>query len=420
MAKKILFLNTRLFYPTIGGRQVVLYNYCKGLHEQFGFDIDVITFLDHGDEKYLEQQPDFVKIQRVLKQGNIFEKAFNLIIYSFILRKWPLQVSLYYSRKNRKIIKDYLKNNNVDIIICDMARTAQYIVDLEERSLKKILDMDDLLSNRYKRQIENGISGLDSIGNYVKKVPKVFRSVLRVDKIMKLILYKEYKLMKEYEIYLKDFFEKIIFVSPVEAKQYNKLCNFDKADFVTIGVDYDYYNEDIDICKEEKQIVYLANLDVAHNKDAVNYFIENIYPRVLQKEPKATFKVVGKCEDLEYRNKLKKIKGVTLTGIVDDIRPNIKSGMVSSIYLPYGSGIKTKVLETMAMGIPVVTNTVGAEGISDNDALIIKDDIDSFVEEIVKLINDKDYNELMSNRCKKFINKEYRWSSTLSRFQNIL
>lgn len=420
MKKKVLFINTRLIYPANGGRKVVLYNYCKGISEIYGHAIDILTFLDSGDEEYLNKQPEFVTIKSVLKPPTILEKGWNILGKSLIKRNWPVQVGLYYSRSNQKIIDKYIYDEKPDIIICDMARTAQYLINSIPNKSIKILDMDDLISERYKRQILSEDIGIDAIGAYITKVPKMIRSIINLGSIMRYILKLEYYLLAKYELYLKDYFDKYIFVSPVEVIKYNELCKFKKADYVTIGVDFDYYSEKFDI-KQNKEIVFLGNMNISHNKKAVEFFIKEIYPLIKEHDSNISFKIVGKCDNNEYLREIEKNNGVYFTGEVEDIRPYIKSSKVSIAYLTYGSGIKTKILETMAMGIPVVTNSIGAEGIMLNkdSGLIVEDDVKVVASELIKLINDDDYNKEISINALRFIEENYRWETTLKRLENI-
>lgn len=420
MKKNILFITTRFIYPITSGRRVVLYNYCKGLSEIYNCNVDILTFLENDDEKYLNNQPKFINLKGILKQPPLLEKIKNIIIKSLIQKKWPLQVSLYYSKETQHKIDQYINKYKPDIVICDMARVAQYIIN-DNAEYMKILDIDDLISKRYQRQILNDDLGADAIGAYINKIPKGIRKFLDIKLIIKKILKFEQNVLEKYEFELKDYFDKYIFVSPVESTEYNQICNFKKADFVTIGVDYEYYSEQLDISKNN-EIVFLGNMNVSHNKNAVDYFLKNIFPIILSKNSSVIFKIVGKCDNIEYLSKLNEYRNVITTGEVDDIRPYVKSSKASVAYLTYGSGIKTKILETMAMGIPVVTNSIGAEGILElpNRGLIVKDNNEEVAEELLRLIEDEEYNTQISNSSNQFIKNNYKWESTLKRFENIL
>lgn len=414
--KKVLFITTRLIYPINSGRKVVLYNYCKGLKEIYNCDVYLFSFLEDGD-KIEECKPGFVKKIYLAEQPGKLEKLRNLAIKSLVLRKWPLQVSLYYSKATYKKLLKVINEIKPDILICDMARTAEYIRNLKLDSIRKVLDMDDLISKRYYRQATLSNSNSSVLGMYSGHIPQLLKNNMLINFALKM----EYRLLKNYEKDLKDDFDKIIFVSPVEAKNYNEENSTDKAIDITIGVDYDYFSNKVTSEKQDKLIGFLGNMYVSHNKDAVEYFINKIFPIIKQKVPDAKFIIVGKCSN-EYKRMFQDSNDIEITGEVKDIREYIQKCSVVVAPLTYGSGIKTKILETMAMGIPVVTNSIGAEGINvkRSEEIIIEEDEDRIAEYIVKLINDECLNSYISYNAQKVIFDEYRWDVILKKFDKII
>ncbi|MCD2347504.1 glycosyltransferase [Clostridium guangxiense] len=414
--KKVLFITTRLIYPTNSGRKVVLYNYCKGLKEIYNCDVYLFSFLEDGD-KVESGKPDFIKELYLAHQPNKIEKLKNLIYNSIILQKWPLQVSLYYSKSTYKKLLKLINELKPDILICDMARTAEYIRNLNLKKTKKVLDMDDLISKRYYRQIQLKYSNHSALGMYSRRIPKI----LKMNKLINIVLKIEYKLLNKYEKSLKYDFDKIIFVSPIEAKSYNESNSTDKAISVTIGVDYNYYSSKVVDKGQDKLIGFLGNMYVSHNKDAVDYFLKKIFPIVKEKVPDAKFIIVGKCSD-EYKKAFNNDNNIQVTGEVVDIRKYIQKCSVVIAPLTYGSGIKTKILETMAMGVPVVTNSIGAEGINvenSKDIFVENNDEDFSYEVVNLLLNDK-LNKLISKNAQQFILCNHTWKYTLANFDYIL
>ena len=104
--KKLLFVTTRLFWPTDSGRKLSLYYYCKGIHEKYNCDIYIYSFLESGQtEKDIEKKPEFIKDVRLAKPIGKIDKIQNLATKTLVTRKWPIQCSLYYSRQNSEQIK---------------------------------------------------------------------------------------------------------------------------------------------------------------------------------------------------------------------------------------------------------------------------------------------------------------------------
>lgn len=417
--KKVLFVTTRLIYPVNDGRKVVLYNYCKGLAEQHNCEIKLFSIIDE-EEKNIKQ-PSFISEVYQMSPPSKAEKLNNLIINSMILNRWPLQVSLYFSKKIKAKLDKVIEQYNPDIVICDMARTAEYLKDLDDKKYNKILDMDDILSKRYKRQYENGSLSSDALGAYSKKLPDFINKILDKIDIMKFILKKEYKLLSKYEIEISKYYKSIVFVSPIEARAFNKEINEDKGIDITIGVDYEYFSQKIARRENEKTIAFLGNMYVAHNKDAVKSFLDNIFPLILEDIPDAKLRIIGRCTS-EYKKQMSKYANVELTGEVDDVRPYVQECSVAIAPLTYGSGIKTKILETMAMGIPVITNSIGAEGISVENykEIIIEDGNTEYANAVIQLITNENLRNNIINNAQVFINEHHLWKKILLKFESIL
>jgi glycosyltransferase involved in cell wall biosynthesis len=116
---------------------------------------------------------------------------------------------------------------------------------------------------------------------------------------------------------------------------------------------------------------------------------------------------------------------VEITGEVEDLRPYIKESVVSVAPLTYGSGVKTKILETMAMGVPAITNNIGAEGIvediqaDNNTGLYVCGSIKEFAENIILLMTDEKLNSKASNAAAEYIKRNFTWEMTLRNFDSI-
>lgn len=417
--KRILFITTRLIYPTNDGRKVVLYNYCKGLVEKFNCEVRLYSILSNNEAKF--EQPKFIsKVYYAHVPGGL-EKVKNILIKSIILKKWPLQISIYYCKKTKKDLDKIIENYNPDIVICDMARTAEYVKDLDGSKINKILDMDDLLSKRYSRQIDSGRISSTSIGSYAEKLPSVLRKLTYNKMLIKQIIKMEAKLLNKYEIYISKYFKNIVFVSYIEARELNEKINSNKCIDITIGVDYEYFSTKVAKEKKENYIVFLGNMYVAHNIDCVESFIKDIFPIVLDKIPNCILRIVGKCSN-EYKEKMRSYSNIEVTGEVQDIRKYVQECNILITPFVYGSGIKTKVLESMAMGVAVITNKIGAEGlrVSNGKELIIEEDNNKIALQIVNLLQNKKIKDKICNEARQFIQDKHQWNNILEKFTTII
>lgn len=414
--KRLLFITTRLFWPTDSGRKLSLYYYCKGLHENYGCDIYIYSFLEAGQTRAdIEKKPEFIKeIRLALPVGKV-EKIHNLAIKTIIERKWPIQCSLYYSKKNAERITKYCNDIQPDYIFTDMIRTSMYYDSFKHTQALKVLDMDDLLSARYERQLHAQYKSNIS-GQYAGRLPGVINKLISNQIVRNAILNLERNLTAKAEIYYSKLYDKVIFVSDVETAYLNsKLPG--KAVTIPVGINT---VPEIELAGEPEGnlLSYVGNLKVAANVDTLHWIISDILPKI---QHDVRFMVIGKCPD-DIRSKYKDQSNIIFTGRVDNLVEYVRKSQIFLSPILYGTGIKTKILEAMSMGVPVVTNDVGAEGIAakdgrefwvENDSEIIAKRVDSLLDHYEKALS-------VAEAGKKLVEEKYEWGKIYREFNKIL
>lgn len=157
-------------------------------------------------------------------------------------------------------------------------------------------------------------------------------------------------------------------------------------------------------------LVFTGTLDFRPNVDAVVWFCEQVLPLIKKELFHIHFYVVGKSPTREVR-RLGDDAAVTVTGYVSDVRPYISQAKVYVVPIRMGSGTKLKVLEAMAMGVPVVSTSLGAEGIVVTPGLdiVIADDPSEFAAQVVALMNDEPRRKGMSERGRTLMVARYDW-----------
>jgi glycosyltransferase involved in cell wall biosynthesis len=130
-----------------------------------------------------------------------------------------------------------------------------------------------------------------------------------------------------------------------------------------MGVDTDYFAPS-DAPVVPGSIVLTGSYGWAPKRHNLEVLIQEVLPLIRQLVPEARLSVVGTGLNGQILRRLQNEPGVDYVGPVDDVRPYVARSAVSVNYVESGGGIPIKVLEAMAMGKPVVTNTLGAEGIA--------------------------------------------------------
>jgi glycosyltransferase involved in cell wall biosynthesis len=417
MGKKLFFLTSRLPYPPNSGRKSSLYYYCKYLHELYGFQIVTACFLEEGDSAGTVDKPDFIDRVFIMDNPPLKTKVKNLLLNTVIRQKFPLQVSLYYDKGIQAQISDLIQREKPDLIMCDMIRTSEY---LKVFNVPKILDMDDLLSLRYQRQLASELKDVNPFGVYFYGLPKLLQCILSNDRVKKMILRMETRITREYEIESAKQYDLVIFVAQKEADELNRALGVSKALAVPLGVETSYFDQLGSVTKEAKSISFLGKLSYPQNEAAVFHFCHKILPLIVAQIPDVKFYIIGsnvtdKIEALASPN-------VIVVGRVDDIRPHISRTRVFVCPVLFGSGIKAKNLEAMAMKVPVVATPVGAESI---DAVngrdwFVCDDNEQFAAAVVKILNDDQLGETIGLNGYRYVKDNFDWNVVNGRWKDVL
>ena len=167
--------------------------------------------------------------------------------------------------------------------------------------------------------------------------------------------------------------------------------------------------------KRRKDILFVGGFGHPPNIDAVIWFAREVFPKVLEYDDTIHFIIVGSNPTEEVKSL--QSSNIIVKGFVtdDELNAIYESSRIDIVPLRYGAGIKGKVIEGMRQGIPIVTTSVGAEGIENSeDVLIIKDTAEELAKEIVSLYNDEGLLENISMKEQKYVlenySKEAAWS----------
>jgi len=415
--KKLLFITTRLCSPVNSGRRYSLYHFMRGLSSVYGYEIFQYSFFERGQAlSDIDNQPDFIKEIIPAKKISFFDKLKNIIRDVFSREKLPLQCLVFYNKSNVMKISETIDRIKPDVIIVDMVRLAPYIEAFTLSSALKIIDLDDLLSKRYKRQLTSLHSKADISGNYGSQ-KSFLKKILNLSFLKKTVLKTEIKRLEKYEQKCYQDYDKTIFVSDEETNYINNLMSDNKAHTVTLGVDLEYYSEKVNVDIKEKYISFLGNFNASANIDSLDMIILDVLPKI---KTDVTLKIIGEAPN-DIRSQYKDKKNVIFTGRVDDLRVEIGETSLFLSPIAYGSGIKTKILEAMAMGKTVVTNSVGAEGIAAENGkhLFIYDDSEDLAECVDKIISDHKVLTVTGNAAKELIKEKYQWELIWEEFEKI-
>ena len=174
------------------------------------------------------------------------------------------------------------------------------------------------------------------------------------------------------------------------------------------GVDTSFFQYEA-VTKDPFSMVFTGAMGYVPNNDGMNFFLEKIFPLIKKQIPEAKIYIVGNNPPpmlLKYQS-----DDVIITGFVDDVRPYINRASVYVVPLNMGSGTRLKVVEAMSMKKPIVSTSIGCEGIDvvDNEHLMIKDEPAEFAEAVVELMKNQALCNRLTNNGYELVHSKYDW-----------
>lgn len=410
--KKIIYVLSRNPWPTDTGMKGLIDYWCKLLNQSLNFDIYLFFATQENiDSKLI---PSYIKGYKEGKKVNGKQKIKSVLSKS-TFNKWPLQCSAFYSKDNAEILKKYVKEIQPDICIFDMLRTFPYFYCMADYKCKKIMDMDDLLSKRYKLLLKNNDSESNLLGNFSSNFSSFTNSLINKPFVKRNVLNAELRRTIHWEKKCASMFDANVFVSEGETKTFNSKYNTTTGYTIPIGVDFDYFSKTTNIL-DNHILTFLGNYTYDPNAASVKMICEEILPKL---NFKYEMRFIGFCPDW-LKDKYAS-KNVNFLGKVQDTRTVIGESRFFLAPITYGTGIKTKIIESMAMGKCIITNLVGAENIdaTNQEDFFVFETNDEIVNFLNKNIENLDLISKTGENAKKVIANKYTYDSVLKNMAEI-
>ena len=186
------------------------------------------------------------------------------------------------------------------------------------------------------------------------------------------------------------------------------------------GIDLDYYRP-IERSGSPAAVIFTGAMDYLPNIDAVRYLCDDILPRIRGEVPGTRFYIVGMNPSADVQ-RLASIPGVTVTGTVPDVRPFYARASVCVAPLRMGRGVQNKVLQAMAMGLPVVASGVAQRGLEAKAGthLHVEDDPVAFADRVVALLTSPPARAAMGRQGRAFVEAHHAWDASCARLESML
>lgn len=401
MSGEILFLSHRMPFPPDRGDKIRSHHILRKLAMQG--PVHVATFAD--DERDMAEE---VELASVARSYRLVRRVKPLIVAGLesLAKRQPVSLPAFHSAELAAYVAEVLQERPISAIYAFSGQMGQYIPDdFEGRVIFDFVDVDSAKFDAYSRQ-EHGVKRW-LFGREARLLAAEERRLARRVDVSLLVSFEEAALFRER-----------LSQSERESCDVRTLRNgIDSRFFDPAAVDP---SSDL-LAIPGPRLLFAGQMDYGPNVAAALRVIERLLPAIHERVPEATFHVVGRNppEDLlDHHGK----GGVHIWGGVDDMRGYIGASDIALIPLEIARGVQNKVLEAMAMTLPVVTTSEAATGIGAQEGrqLLIADSDEGLVDHVVDLARDRGRCASIGFEARRFVSENLSWQATLAPLADLL
>jgi glycosyltransferase involved in cell wall biosynthesis len=215
----------------------------------------------------------------------------------------------------------------------------------------------------------------------------------------------------------------IVAVSKTDADEMRRLFGVTRVTEIPTGVNIEYFQPLVEgPSGVGADLVFVGSMDWLPNVDGVLYFAREVLPLIRRKRPDCSVAIVGRTPPPKINELAAQDKYIQVTGTVPDIRPYLWGSAVSIVPLRIGGGTRLKIYEAMAAKIPVVSTTVGAEGLTVNppDDIRIGDTPEEFAAQCLDLLADAEARRRVATAAWEMVNANFSWDHVSRCFERVM
>jgi glycosyltransferase involved in cell wall biosynthesis len=228
--------------------------------------------------------------------------------------------------------------------------------------------------------------------------------------------------MYEYERHVSLQAGQIVAVSATDAAAMRQLFGVKSVSEIPTGVNIDYFRPPEAAPAEGADLVFVGSMDWLPNVDGVLYFAREILPLIRRRRPDCSVAIVGRTPPPQVAELAERDPKILVTGTVPDVRPYLWGSAVSIVPLRIGGGTRLKIYEAMAARIPVVSTTIGAEGLTIHppDDIRIGDAPEEFATGCLELLDSVADRRQVASAAWKMVDTNFSWEHVARCFERIL
>lgn len=381
---KILFIASRFPSPAVKGDQARVLNFLKHLSKN-----NEIYFVCTTETTPSKKDREVVKsLVKELHTVSFNKKERYLNLLFSLVTLIPFQVMFFKSTQAQKLIKEIATDRKIDVVFCQMIRTAPYVSNLD---FPKVIDYQDAYSLNMMRRFKSETG------------------------IVKWVSFVEWRLMKLYEKRMLPKFNVVTVVSENDKKVIGEDA---KIRILPIGVD-PWSGEGQRV---ENRLIFTGNLRYFPNRDAITWFTRDVFPIIRKSIKNVSLHIVGATPPRDVLS-LSRFNEVEVFGNVPDIRKHLSTASLAVVPMRSGSGTQFKVIEALSVGTPVVVSKTAMNGLDflSMSSVVVSDTAPlTFAKKVIKLLKNKEKMNSLATSGQTEVNKYYSWTKIGQKLESLL
>jgi sugar transferase (PEP-CTERM/EpsH1 system associated) len=397
---RVLFLAHRIPFPPNKGDKIRAFNILKYLAKRH--EIHIACLVD--DERDLQFVPEIEKYAGRVVFDRIRPRTKKLLAFGGMLRSRAITVGYFYSPRLQRQIDDLIDTVDIDAFVCSSSPMAEYLFRSRHAGAKiraglRVMDLIDVDSCKWRQYAAQSSIWTSWIYRY------------------------EAGCLAEYEKHIARAFDHVLVVSEQEKNVFPGGADTPNLEAMSNGVDLEFFKPDQSgtHAPARPTLVFTGAMDYRPNIEGISWFVESVFPRIQVAVPDVELLIVGNKPTPEVV-RLGRLRGVVVTGFVEDVRKYLIKASVCIVPLRVARGIQNKVLEAMAMGKAVVCTPQAHEGIdaTSRKELVVAEGADDFAAATIDLLLDQGKAQRLGLAARQRVEREYSWEDNLQLLDRIL
>ena len=389
---KILWVKTDFLHPTTRGGQIRTLGMLRQLHKHH--EVHYVAFDDPGNPEGLRRSSEYSTHAYPVPHQIVSKRSprFALQLLEGLFSQYPVAGMRYRSEAMRDIVSRLTSEHSFDAKICDFLAPCINIPEMRGW----VLFQHNVETVIWERHAQSGRTPLHR-AYFAQQARRMFeweRAVCRAS-------------------------SHVVAVSEVDERIMRERFGIDDTSSVSTGVDLDYFEPPAS-ARLRFDLVFLGSMDWMPNIDGVQWFCSEVLPLIRLQKPNVRFAIVGRNPPASLTGQAD--DSVTVTGTVPDVRPYLWESAVSIVPLRVGGGTRLKIFEAMAAGTPVVSTTIGAEGlpVRHGETIRIADTAQAFAAECLELLDNTGVRTTLSRKALDLIQANFSWAQVTRQFEDTL